>query len=88
MGVRCAGSRIRARLHEDNPCLRQADRRSAIEAPELKVEEGRKADPEKIRDHQEARQGPVGPKGQESTANCQPQRGQVNQSPAGAPVPP
>jgi hypothetical protein len=71
MGRRGPGFRPQAGVQGDNPCLGQEDQRLAIEAPELKVEEGRAADPEKIRDHQEARQRAVGPNGQESSTNGQ-----------------
>ena len=82
IGRRVPGSRPQEGLTGDNPRLYQEDQRLTIEAPELKVEEGCKADPEKIRDHQQARQRAVGPKGQKSSANGQPQRHQVDQTPA------
>ena len=63
-GRRGSGSRTQEGLHGDNPCICQENQGLAIEAPELKVEEGHTADPEKIKDHQEARQRAVGPKGQ------------------------
>jgi hypothetical protein len=56
IGRRGPGPRLQAGLHGDHPCLCRDNQRLAIEAPELKVEKGCEADPEKIKDHQEARQ--------------------------------